>query len=43
LKRSDSQKGFDRIEVLERVDELILLLDPEYATVEQVANYYGLG
>lgn len=33
-------KAIDRVEVLERVGELLLLPNTEYATTEQVAGYY---
>jgi len=40
LRQFDFAEEFDRIEVLERVSELLLLPTTEYATIEQVARYY---
>lgn len=40
MRQFDFAEEFDRIEVLERVSELLLLPTTEYATIEQVARYY---
>lgn len=36
------EQMIDRVEVLDRVGELILLPNTEYATTEQVAKYFGV-
>lgn len=37
------EKAISRIEVLDKVGDLLLLPNTEYGTVEQIANYYKVG
>ena len=41
-KKETREKFIHRTEVLDRVGELLLLPNTEYATTEQIANYYGV-
>ena len=43
IEKALRDKAIDRVEVLERVGELLLLPNTEYATTEQVAKYYRVG
>lgn len=44
LKRKEAREDcIARVEVLDKVGELLLLPNTEYATTEQVANYYEVG
>jgi hypothetical protein len=43
IEKKELRDGFiDRMEVLDKVGELILLSNTEYATIEQVSSYYGI-
>ena len=44
LQRKEAREDcISRVEVLDKVGELLLLPNTEYATTEQVANYYNVG